>query len=71
MLSSGVKRLGVEGLWVELTEESGLGSRRVVLWSGWHTLGSWDSARGAEKAPGAPATGAHTVSAALGEGSTG
>lgn len=55
----------VEGAWVERTEEAELESRRVVLWPEWHTLGSWESRRGAEKAPWDPAAGAHTVSAAL------
>lgn len=55
----------VDGTWVERTEEGGLESRRVVLWSEWHTLGSWESRRGAEKALWDPAAGAHIVSAAL------
>lgn len=58
---------GVEGAWVVGTEESELESRRVVLWLEWHTLGSWESWRGAEKGPWDPAAGAHTVSAALEE----
>lgn len=60
---------GVEGAWVEGTEEAELESR-VVLWPEWHTLGSWESRRGAEKAPWDPAAGVHTVSAALEERST-
>lgn len=55
----------VDGVWVEKTEEGGLESRKVVFWSEWHTLGSWDSKRGAEKVPLDPAAGVHTVSAAL------
>lgn len=60
----GVKGACVDGVWVQ-QEDGGLESWRVVLWSQWHTLGSWDSGRGAEKAPGDPAAGAHRVSAAL------
>lgn len=50
---------------MEWPGEGGLESRRVVLWTQWHALGSWDSRRGAEKAPPDPAAGVHTVSAAL------
>lgn len=43
----------------------GCEGRRVVLWSDWHTPGSWESDREAEKGPLDPAAGMHTVSAAL------
>ena len=61
----GVEGPCVAGAWVERTEEGRLESRSVVLWSEWHTLGSWESKRGAEKMPPDPAAGVHTVSAAL------
>ena len=54
-------------MWVEMTEEGGLESRRVVFWSEWHTLGNWDSKRGAEKMPLDLAAGLHTMSASLEE----
>lgn len=50
-----------------MTEEGGLESRRVVFWSEWHTLGNWDSKRGAEKVPLDLAAGLHTMSASLEE----
>lgn len=38
-----------------------------MFWSEWHTLGSWDSKRGAEKVPLDLATGLHAMSASLEE----